>query len=179
MMSDFGVVTEAGAVRFDRLLPGPVERVWSFLTDSDRRGRWLAFGAMEGRVGAPFRLEFHNCKLGPGDSDIPAKYRDNCPDGVATHGVIQAWEPCRLLSFTWAEESGSPSLVTIELSDVDDKVRLVLTHRRLDGHAMMISVAGGWHTHLDILEASLAGAAAPGFWTRHTMLEAEYDRLLA
>ncbi|MFV3129143.1 SRPBCC family protein [Niveispirillum sp. KHB5.9] len=173
-MSDFGLVTEAGAVRFDRLLPGPVERVWSFLTDSDKRGRWLAFGAMEGRVGATFRLEFHNCKLGPGDTDIPAKYRDNCQDGVATHGVIQAWEPFRLLSFTWAEE-GTPSLVTIELSEEGDKVRLVLTHRRLDNRDMMISVSGGWHTHLDVLAAELSGTPAPGFWTRHTALEAEYE----
>lgn len=178
-MSDFGVVTEAGAVRFDRLLPGPVERVWSFLTDSDKRGRWLAFGAMQGRVGTSFRLEFHNTKLGPGDTDIPAKYRDNCQDGVATSGVIQAWEPGRLLSFTWAEETGAPSLVTIELTPVSDKVRLVLTHRRLDGHDMMISVAGGWHTHLEILAADLSGMPAPGFWTRHTALEAEYDRMLA
>jgi uncharacterized protein YndB with AHSA1/START domain len=176
-MSDFGVVTEAGAVRFERLLPGPLEKVWSFLTDSEKRGRWLAFGEMQGRVGTPFRLEFHNTKLGPGDTDIPAKYRDNCQDGVSTHGRILAWEPGRLLSFTWAEE-GQPSEVTIELSSVGDKVRLILTHRRLGGHGMMISVAGGWHTHLEILTAQLEGRLAPDFWTRHTALEAEYDRML-
>lgn len=177
-MSDFGIVTEAGAVRFDRLLPGPVERVWSYLTDSEKRGRWLAFGAMVGQVGTAFRLEFHNTKLGAGDTDIPARYQDNCQDGVTTSGLIQAWEPGRLLSFTWAEESGDPSLVTIELSPVGDMVRLILTHRRLNSHGMMTSVSGGWHTHLDILAAELSGVPAPGFWTRHTALEAAYDRLL-
>ena len=32
------------AVRFERLLPGPIERVWSYLTDSEKRGKWLASG---------------------------------------------------------------------------------------------------------------------------------------
>ena len=36
-MSEYGIVTEAGAVRFERLLPGPIERVWAYLTDPDKR----------------------------------------------------------------------------------------------------------------------------------------------
>lgn len=30
------------SIRFERLLPGPIERVWAFLTESDKRGQWLA-----------------------------------------------------------------------------------------------------------------------------------------
>jgi len=47
-MSEFGVLTEARTIRFQRLLPGPIERVWAFLTESDKRGRWLASGPMCG-----------------------------------------------------------------------------------------------------------------------------------
>jgi uncharacterized protein YndB with AHSA1/START domain len=43
-MSEYGIVTEAGAVRFERLLPGPIEHVWAYLTQSDKRGTWLAAG---------------------------------------------------------------------------------------------------------------------------------------
>lgn len=39
---EYGVVTEPGTIRLERVLPGPLERVWSFLTESERRGRWLA-----------------------------------------------------------------------------------------------------------------------------------------
>lgn len=32
-MSEYGVVTEPDAVRFKRVLPGPIERVWAYLTE--------------------------------------------------------------------------------------------------------------------------------------------------
>ncbi len=50
-MSEYGVVTESGTVRFERVLPGPIERVWAYLTESEKRGKWLATGNMELRVG--------------------------------------------------------------------------------------------------------------------------------
>jgi uncharacterized protein YndB with AHSA1/START domain len=37
----------ADTVRLERLLPGPLERAWSFLTESDKRARWLAGGEWE------------------------------------------------------------------------------------------------------------------------------------
>ena len=30
--TSYGVVTEPGTVRIERLLPGPAERIWSYLT---------------------------------------------------------------------------------------------------------------------------------------------------
>jgi uncharacterized protein YndB with AHSA1/START domain len=38
-------------VRFERTLPGPIERVRAFLTVSDKRAQWLAAGEMELRIG--------------------------------------------------------------------------------------------------------------------------------
>jgi hypothetical protein len=35
---DYGVVTAPDTVHLERLLPGPIERVWSYLTDSEKRG---------------------------------------------------------------------------------------------------------------------------------------------
>lgn len=46
-MSDYGEVVEPGTVRIERLLPGPIERVWAYLTDVDKRATWLAGGLLE------------------------------------------------------------------------------------------------------------------------------------
>ena len=35
-----------------RLLPGPIERVWAYLTESDLRRKWLAAGEMDLTLGA-------------------------------------------------------------------------------------------------------------------------------
>src|SRR5580698_6413683 len=48
-MSDYGVITESNTLRFERLLPGPIDRVWRYLIDSDKRGQWLAYGEIEPR----------------------------------------------------------------------------------------------------------------------------------
>jgi uncharacterized protein YndB with AHSA1/START domain len=48
---DFGVATTHDTVRLERLLPGPIERVWRYLTESEARGQSLARGEMDLRVG--------------------------------------------------------------------------------------------------------------------------------
>jgi len=50
-------VVEPGTVKVERLLSGPVERVWAYLVESDKRARWLAAGEFELRVGGKVRLE--------------------------------------------------------------------------------------------------------------------------
>ncbi len=73
-MSDYGIVTEAGAVRFERLLPGPIERVWAYLTDPEKRATWLAAGPMELRVGGPVELNFHHADLSA-EKTPPERYK--------------------------------------------------------------------------------------------------------
>jgi hypothetical protein len=46
-----GTATGPGELRIERWLPGPAERIWAYLTDSEKRGAWLAPGEMELRVG--------------------------------------------------------------------------------------------------------------------------------
>jgi uncharacterized protein YndB with AHSA1/START domain len=43
-------------LRIQRLLPGPIERVWAYLTESDLRRQWLASGTMQLQPGASFEL---------------------------------------------------------------------------------------------------------------------------
>jgi len=50
----YGTLIEPATLKIQRLLPGPIERIWAYLTESDQRRKWLAAGKMEMKVGAPF-----------------------------------------------------------------------------------------------------------------------------
>ena len=175
-MGEFGVVPEARTLRLQRVLPGPVERVWAYLTESEKRGKWLARGPMELRVGGRVELNFRNAELSPHKETPPDRYRNKGAGSL--RGRITRCDPPRLLSYTWNEDSGSPSEVTFELTPQGADVLLVLTHRRLGDRAAMLSVAGGWHTHLGILIDHMNGREPRAFWSTYASLEAEYERRL-
>lgn len=170
--SGYGVATAPDTVRFERLLRGPIDRVWAYLTDPEKRAQWLAAGPMELRVGGRVSLVFRHGELSPTPEVVPERYRSF--DGAVVEGRVTRCEPPHVLGYTWGEAEGVDSEVTFELADQGDRVHLVLTHRRLAGRAAMLSVAGGWHTHLDILADRLAGRAPAPFWATHERWEADY-----
>lgn len=176
-MSEYGTVLESGAVRFERLLPGPVERVWAYLTESDKRGTWLASGKLEPRVGGTVDLLFKHSQIT--SERPPERYREMNDNGWLSHGTVTRYEPMRALAMTWPGEGDASSEVTFELTPEGDKVKLVLTHRKLADKAEMTSVSGGWHLHLGILEDMLAGDPPRGFWSRHAAIEADYEKRYA
>ncbi len=169
MNTAYATLVAADTVRFERTLPGPIERVWAFLTESDKRAQWLAAGEMELRDGGSVELVFRNSELTANDDPPPEKYAGYGAES-RMHGRIIACEPPQLLAYTW----DGTSEVRFELRAHGDEVRLLLTHTRLPDREQTLSVAGGWHTHLDILVDRLDGRTSPGFWTTHTRLEAEY-----
>lgn len=172
--------TGPGEITFNRLLPGPIDRVWTYLVDPAKRALWLAGGPMEPLVGGAVTLSFKHADLATPDDPPPEKYREMAAGDCSFSGHITRWEPPHALAYTWQESGGSNSEVTFELHPEEEKVRLVLTHRRLsDQLDEMGSVAGGWHTHLAILIAQLAGEPGPSFWSTHTKLEEHYRRALA
>lgn len=175
-MSEYGVLQARDAVRFERVLPGPIERIWSYLTESEKRRRWLAGGEMEMRVGGSVELHFRHAELSPQAEPTPERYRDH--DGARFRGTVTRFDPPHVLSYSWGGEAGEDSEVTFELTPQGDQVLLVLTHRRLGDRALLLSVAGGWHVHLDILADVLTGVEPRPFWTAHMAVEAEYDARL-
>ena len=62
-MDAYGTLIEPATLKIQRLLPGPIERVWAYLTESDLRRQWLAAGEMEMKVGAPFTFTWRNDEL--------------------------------------------------------------------------------------------------------------------
>lgn len=166
-----GIITEAGTIVFERLLPGPIERVWEYLTDSEKRGRWLATGPMEPRVGGKVELFFRNGDLSPVKEPTPERYKA-LEQGVTLHCEITEWQKPHRLSYLWGNDG---SEVTFELKAKGREVVLTLTHRKLPNRQDALMVAGGWHTHLGILIDHLGGETTRPFWSNFLGLYKEYE----
>ena len=157
-------------VRMERLLPGPVERLWAYLTESEKRAKWLAAGEFDLRVGGKIHLEFNHANLSS-DKIPPEKYR-----GAGTakfEGVITRLEPMRALAYTWKWDSGDTE-VSFELSPRGKEVLLVIVHRRLEGRDRVVSFMSGWDVHTGILADVLGGVEPRPFWSTHARLEKQY-----
>jgi uncharacterized protein YndB with AHSA1/START domain len=165
-----GTFPEPLTFRIQRLLPGPIERVWAYLVDSDLRRQWLAAGEMEARLGAEVELVWRNDDL----TDPPGRR----PEGFAAeHRMtcqVTACDPPRRLAITWGRSEG----VTFDLEEADAQVLLTVTHRKLPDRDMALMVSAGWHAHLDVLVARMSGEGARDFWGKWVRLKGEYGAVI-
>jgi uncharacterized protein YndB with AHSA1/START domain len=169
-MKDYPTVVSPTEVRFERLLPGPIESVWSYLTDAKKRGEWLAGGPMELRVGGKVALRFKHSELSPNQAPPPEQYRKMDAEGHHAEETVTEIDPPRRLAFTW----GGNSEVVFELAPKDGKVLLALTHRKLPNEEERNDVSGGWHCHLTVLADKLEGRTPPAFWDIFRKVSTEY-----
>ena len=166
----YGELTEPATLKIQRLLPGPIERIWAYLTDSELRRKWLAAGQMEMKVGAPVELVWRNDELNDPPGTRPADF----PEEHRMQSRITELDPPRKLSIAW-NNSGD---VTFELEPSGEGVLLTVTHRRLPDRSTMLKVSAGWHMHLDVLVARATGNEPASFWEGWSRLHGEYDRRL-
>lgn len=178
MNDQMGKLVALATIVLERLLPGPVETVWAYLTQSELRKTWIAAGEMDLRVGGAVELVFDHDMLSEVKEETPQKYEGVCDTGAKMQGRILEVDPPRLLSYTWGEADGSESEVTFELEEMGDKVKLTLTHRKLFDSETMVGVAAGWHAHVAIMIDVLEGTPTRPFWSIHMPLEDEYRKLL-
>ena len=167
---DYGALIEPATVKIQRLLPGPVERVWAYLTDSDLRKRWLAAGVMELKPGAPFELVWRNSEL----TDPPGERPPGFGEEHRLKSRIIEVDPPRKLTFAWHDDGE----VSMTLEPEGDKALLTVVHRRLPDRKTTVGVSAGWHAHLGVLADVLAGRKPEPFWPFLTRLRADYDRRL-
>ena len=170
--NNFAAVTSPTEIRFERLLPGPIETVWAFLTDSKKRGEWFASGPMDLRVGGKVELRFKHSDLSPNKAPPPERYKEMDKTGHTATLEITEIDPPRHLAFTW----GDGSEVVFDLAPRGDKVLLTLTHRRIAKREDMVGTAGGWHCHLAILEDKAWGRVPPAFWDVFRKYDGEYEK---
>ena len=159
-------------LRVERTLPAPVERVWAYLVDPEKRRTWLAGGSMAAAPGGVFELRFQHTELS--GEEAPEHYAAYRKTHIQKSRVVRI-EPPKLLTITWGSESDAASEVTFEPSPKGDGTQLVLTHRRLPDRKETVSVASGWHAHLEVLDDVLHERKPQGFWTNLSELEAAYE----
>ena len=161
-------------IRFERLLPGPLERVWAYLVESNKRATWLAAGEFDLRVGGKIELIFNNNQLS--DEAQPA----GAP-GSGTRrfeGRITRLEPMKLLAHTW-DWDGKPSDVIYELAPRGKDVLLTIRHNLPEDAGLLRGVGGGWATHVGILEDQLKGAKPRPFFSTHAREMKDFEQGLA
>ena len=135
-----GEIIPESAVRFVRILPGPVEKVWALLTQTERLPEWYGEGTIEPREGGKVQLM-----------------------GGHIRGVVTGWRPHSLLAYTWNVFDPGESIsrypisyLEFALAREDKAVTLTLTHRPIPANFQK-QTAMGWHTMLDLVEAGLNG----------------------
>jgi len=118
------------ALRFERRLAHPVQRVWRAVTEPDELAQWfVAPVAWTPALGETF-------------------------EGEGQTGEITALDPPRLLAWSWGDER-----YAFELTEHGDGCLLVFTHVFDARYGPAAQHAAGWETYLDRLDAHLAGGA--------------------
>jgi len=170
-MTDSDLQTATGTIRLERLLDAPVETVWEWLVDSEKRGRWFAAGSMEQRVGGDLELIFDHDNLSADDVPYPPDYA--AYKGVKAQEKVVRFDPPHLLAFTF--EGENKGVAEFALFPEGERTRLVLTHTGVT-KAERTGTGAGWYSHLAVLEAKLAGREVRDFWALHKESEAAFAR---
>ncbi len=154
-MSRLFLLQDDHTVQIERTLPGPLERVWNYLTKAEHLRTWLADGDVPLEVGGQVALSQQH-------DGVPIR-----TNNIICGTVIRVEAPT-LLEYTWTHQtettnpSNQVSLVRFELEARGEEVLLRITHGRLR-HEDQTLVATGWHTHTGILEDLLRGRTPTPF----------------
>ena len=168
----YGTLIEPATLKIQRLLPGPIDRVWAYLTDGALRRQWLAAGAMDGKPGSSFEFVWRNDEL----TDPPGQRPAHMPEEHRMTCTILEFDAPRRLVISWGEKQTGQ--VDFTLEEQGGKVLLTLIHRRIPDRNVLLNVSSGWHAHLDIMAARLAGTKPAPHWDHWISLRAEYDKRL-
>lgn len=159
---------------FERLLDAPVAEVWQWIVDPELRARWFMGGPTDLRPGGKLGLTMNHDDLSDDDVPTPEKYRKVM--GHSWSETISRVEPERLLAFGW--DDGENGEVTITLEPDGERTRLTLHHRGIKERSGALNFAGGWASHLAVLERRIRGERVPSFWALHAEAEAAAARAL-
>jgi uncharacterized protein YndB with AHSA1/START domain len=178
-MDAYGQLVNPQTVVFERLLPGPIERVFAFLTEEDKRRQWFTTGAMPTKVGERFTMRWHHSDYSPNKSVPPDSMKEMDEKGHSGTFVLLAYEPPHRLAYTFGEDKLGPNKVTeveFRLKPEGDQVRLTLTHTKVPDRGFALGVSRGWHSHLDVLDYQLRGETPPGFWDIWRRYDGVYEK---
>jgi uncharacterized protein YndB with AHSA1/START domain len=165
-MNQLGTVVEGTTIKYQHLLPGPIETVWEYLTNPSYISAWLADARMEHRDGGWVDLMF----------DVEA-FPERKNGGAHIVGVISEYAPPHAISYSWndADHAESRSKVRMELEKESDKVRIKITHEELTPE-QIAACSAGWNTHVMILESVLKGEPPRAFNDLFKEIQQRYEQ---
>lgn len=171
-IDSYGALIGPDTLRIQRLLPGPIERVWAYLADSELRRTWFASGDLAMVEGAPLELVWRNDELARRGGDRP----DDVPEEHRMQSRVIEVDAPRKLVIAWSNTGD----VTFELEPYGEGVLLTVTHAGFETRSSLIGHSAGWHAHLDVLEALAFEREPEPFWPHLVALRGRYgDRLPA
>ncbi|MDF3294309.1 SRPBCC family protein [Streptomyces silvisoli] len=142
-------------LRFERFLAHSPERVWRALTEADQLRQWFPCDIEgERELGAKIHFAFRGDA--PRAEDMPEILTKDPED---LDGTFTAFDPPRLLAYTWGEED-----LRWELEPTEGGCRLVFTHGFTEHSGIphpagprkkAARTAAGWDVCLATLEALL------------------------
>jgi uncharacterized protein YndB with AHSA1/START domain len=172
-MGHDGSILDLHTVEFKRLLPGPIELAWDYLTKPELLKTWFNDVTLEPRIGGTVEVRFTDGK-------------GECSAG-GVHGTVREFRKPKVLAFSWtqrrAQSDGSirdsdEGEVRFELFEQGDKVLLTLLHSRLPTQELP-NYSGGWHAYLDSLESRLSGQGGIEVMAAFHRLRPRYDERVA
>jgi len=167
-LDEFATFSDPMTLTIQRMLPGPIERCWAYLTESELRKKWLAAGEMHPEAGTEFEFIWRNEEL----SAAPSVRPEGASEENRMTCTITTYEPPHKLGFTWGQSGG----VEIVLEERGERVLLTLTHNNAPDRSTLLSVSAGWHQHLDTLARVAAGQEAEPFWENFGAKRSEYEK---
>jgi uncharacterized protein YndB with AHSA1/START domain len=162
------------AIRLERVLDAPIEKVWRYLTEAELRSQWFMGGTDATGVGE-FDLLVDHDNLSDDKVPYPESYA-SFKGAVWTEKVIR-FEPPRLLETTF--QGGKNGNVTYELFPEGERTRLILTHSGITSGTGAQDFGSGWNSHLTVLETRLAGGSVKNFWELHARSKEAVAKALA
>ena len=120
-------------------LDARLDEVWTALTAPSHLAQWLAPGVIELRVGGRAHLAFAD-------------------SGIVIDSAVTAIEPMALLQYSWSGPGEPVRPICWALEAIGPRTRLELTLTLPAGEDVERGTAG-WAAHLEMLAATLAGAA--------------------
>jgi uncharacterized protein YndB with AHSA1/START domain len=120
-----------------RMMEHDETSVWRMLTQPERIAEWLAPGTIELRLGGAAKLNFTD-------------------SGTVIDSTVTAYEPGRLLEYSWSSGAEPARPVRWEVAPADGGTRLTLTVG-VPANEDIARACAGWEAHLMMLLGAIEG----------------------
>lgn len=170
---ELGRITAPDTFVLERRLKAPIERVWSYFVDADKRARWFNGGDTLNADGQTFTMVFAHKNIT--SEKPPERWKEMEAGEFSMGGRVLAFDPPRLLAITWGDGDEHISEVRFEFNAHGDETLLTLTHSKVDTKANLLDFAGGWTAHIETLAGALDGKPTNRFWADVVAAHAAYE----